>query len=161
MPLLPLLQSPAKTTFLSGVDKSCGSEVKQPLAQHLTPENDSSLRWNAFLHSIRTVTPDQQGQTKITSGVKPQRRRKPGKKPGSGHWTHDEHQAFLAGLHEFGRRWTKIATRVPSRTTAQVRSHAQKYFHKLRKDQEFMLSSSSATNAVVGSLTVDSNTASS
>ncbi|KAL3941299.1 MAG: hypothetical protein SGBAC_004322 [Bacillariaceae sp.] len=52
-------------------------------------------------------------------------------KEGYGHWTNAEHQAFLAGLDKFGRKWTKIASSIPSRSTSQVRSHAQKYFDKL------------------------------
>ena len=60
----------------------------------------------------------------------------------SGRWTQAEHQAFLEGLTECGREWKKVALRIPTRTSAQIRSHAQKYFAKLQRDQE-----SSASNA--------------
>ena len=40
---------------------------------------------------------------------------------------------FLHGLELFGKKWTKVADAVGSRTTVQVRSHAQKYFQKLEK----------------------------
>merc|ERR1712238_471645 len=62
----------------------------------------------------------------------------------SGRWTQDEHQAFLEGLKDCGREWKKVALRIPTRTSAQIRSHAQKYFAKIQRDQE-----SSATNANV------------
>lgn len=62
----------------------------------------------------------------------------------SGRWTQEEHQAFLEGLTECGREWKKVALRIPTRTSAQIRSHAQKYFAKIQRDQE-----SSATNANV------------
>ena len=45
----------------------------------------------------------------------------------SGRWTNSEHEAFLRGLHMYGREWKKVATLIPTRTSAQVRSHAQKY----------------------------------
>ena len=65
----------------------------------------------------------------------------------SGRWTQEEHQAFLEGLTECGREWKKVALRIPTRTSAQIRSHAQKYFAKLQRDQESL-----ATNANAGFL---------
>ena len=49
----------------------------------------------------------------------------------TGRWTREEHEAFLAGLKIHGREWKKVAQRIPTRTSAQIRSHAQKYFAKL------------------------------
>jgi SHAQKYF class myb-like DNA-binding protein len=64
-----------------------------------------------------------------------------------GRWTQEEHQAFLEGLKDCGREWKKVAMRIPTRTSAQIRSHAQKYFAKLQRDQEnnshYLLSQSS------------------
>jgi len=55
----------------------------------------------------------------------------------TGRWSPEEHARFLEGLKMYGRRkWQKIAELVGSRTTIQVRSHAQKYFKKLRKESE-------------------------
>ncbi|KAG7358982.1 Myb-like DNA-binding protein [Nitzschia inconspicua] len=54
----------------------------------------------------------------------------------SGRWTREEHQAFLEGLKECGREWKKVAMRIPTRTSAQIRSHAQKYFAKLQRDHD-------------------------
>lgn len=51
----------------------------------------------------------------------------------SGRWTKEEHQIFLFCLHQYGREWKKIAEKIPTRTPAQIRSHAQKYLTKLSK----------------------------
>ena len=51
----------------------------------------------------------------------------------SGRWTQEEHERFLQGLDMYGKKWTKVAEVVSSRTTVQVRSHAQKYFQKMVK----------------------------
>ncbi|KAL3815916.1 hypothetical protein ACHAXA_005764 [Cyclostephanos tholiformis] len=59
----------------------------------------------------------------------------------SGRWTAAEHEAFLRGLKVYGREWKKVATCVPTRTSAQIRSHAQKYFAKASKEQEHFLTS--------------------
>lgn len=52
----------------------------------------------------------------------------------AGRWTQEEHAAFLRGMQMFGRRWTKVAQVVGSRTTVQVRSHAQKWEIKRAKE---------------------------
>lgn len=62
-----------------------------------------------------------------------------------GRWTQAEHEAFLRGLKIFGREWKKVADRVPTRTSAQIRSHAQKYFSKLARDESFMMHEASST----------------
>ncbi|GIQ83184.1 hypothetical protein KIPB_004461 [Kipferlia bialata] len=49
-------------------------------------------------------------------------------------WTKAEHQAFIDGLKKHGRsKWKEIAEGIETRTAAQVQSHAQKFFLKLRK----------------------------
>ncbi|KAJ1457051.1 hypothetical protein M885DRAFT_438586 [Pelagophyceae sp. CCMP2097] len=53
----------------------------------------------------------------------------------TGRWTDEEHSRFLQGLELYGKKWTKVADVVGTRTTVQVRSHAQKYFQKLEKDR--------------------------
>lgn len=51
----------------------------------------------------------------------------------TGRWTQEEHQAFLVGLQLYGREWKKVAQQIKTRSSAQIRSHAQKYFAKLSK----------------------------
>ena len=58
------------------------------------------------------------------------------KKPTAGRWTREEHKAFLKGLKIHGREWKKVAQEIPTRTSAQIRSHAQKYFAKLSRDEQ-------------------------
>ena len=46
-----------------------------------------------------------------------------------------EHEAFLQGLRLYGREWKRVAADIRTRTSAQIRSHAQKYFAKLAKSR--------------------------
>ena len=39
----------------------------------------------------------------------------------SGRWTREEHEAFLQGLKEHGREWKKVAEKIQTRNSAQVR----------------------------------------
>lgn len=58
------------------------------------------------------------------------------KNPSQGRWTRKEHEAFLEGLNIHGREWKKVALKISTRTSAQIRSHAQKYFSKLARDEQ-------------------------
>ena len=50
-----------------------------------------------------------------------------------GLWSVSEHELFLQALKQYPKQWNKIAEIVQTRTPAQVRSHAQKYFNKLQR----------------------------
>ena len=51
----------------------------------------------------------------------------------TGKWDLKEHILFLKGCLKFGNNWKKIESFVKTRTSAQIRSHAQKYLYKLKK----------------------------
>ena len=52
-----------------------------------------------------------------------------------GTWTQHETDAFRRGLQLHGKNWKKIQPMIQTRTLTQIRSHAQKYFAKLGRDQ--------------------------
>eukprot|EP00536_Pseudo-nitzschia_multiseries_P016337 jgi/Psemu1/263567/estExt_Genewise1Plus.C_10800004 len=54
----------------------------------------------------------------------------------TGRWTTEEHDAFLIGIEMYGKEWKKVAAKVKTRTVVQTRTHAQKYFQKLKKENE-------------------------
>lgn len=43
---------------------------------------------------------------------------------------------FYLGLQLYGKDWKKIEALIATRNGAQIRSHAQKYFIKIRKEEE-------------------------
>jgi len=55
-------------------------------------------------------------------------------KENTGRWLTEEHDVFLRGLDEHGKQWKKIAEMIGTRSVVQVRTHAQKYFQKLLKN---------------------------
>lgn len=58
------------------------------------------------------------------------------KKPGSRYWSPEEHQRFLHGLGLFGSKDIKAISRhVGTRSATQVRTHAQKYYLRLQREQ--------------------------
>ena len=50
-----------------------------------------------------------------------------------GRWTGDEHYRFLEALKHYGKEWKHVQQHVSTRSSTQVRSHAQKFFAKLDK----------------------------
>ncbi|KAL3657495.1 hypothetical protein V7S43_017634 [Phytophthora oleae] len=56
-----------------------------------------------------------------------------------GRWNSEEHQWFLKGLEMFqGPAWGEIARLIGTRTSTQVRTHAQKFFTKLARLNQTM-----------------------
>jgi SHAQKYF class myb-like DNA-binding protein len=52
----------------------------------------------------------------------------------NGRWGKAEHQRFVDGLKKYGKNWKKVEEHVRTRTGAQIRSHAQKFFNRLQKE---------------------------
>lgn len=48
----------------------------------------------------------------------------------SGRWTQSEHAIFVDGLKKYGKDWKEISKLLSTRTSIQIRTHAQKYFLK-------------------------------
>jgi SHAQKYF class myb-like DNA-binding protein len=54
------------------------------------------------------------------------------KNKGTGRWTKQEQKLFEEALEKYGKDWKRIQEFVGTRTTTQARSHAQKFFLKLK-----------------------------
>jgi SHAQKYF class myb-like DNA-binding protein len=51
----------------------------------------------------------------------------------TGRWQPDEHQRFIEAIMKYGNEWKKVQKHVGSRSSTQARSHAQKFFVKMKK----------------------------
>mmetsp|Transcript_34842 Transcript_34842/g.74271 ORF Transcript_34842/g.74271 Transcript_34842/m.74271 type:complete len:172 (+) Transcript_34842:140-655(+) len=102
---------------------------------------------------LKTINTGEQNNPR---GCKAKRRNKPSVKPGgvkSGRWTDSERRMFLKGLKKFGRgKWKEIATLIPTRSTVQVKTHAQMVMKRVEQGEdvfaEFSSSSSSGQQGI-------------
>ena len=53
-----------------------------------------------------------------------------------GRWHLGEHKRFLEAIIKFGNDWKKVEKYIGTRTSSQARSHAQKFFIKLKEEQK-------------------------
>ena len=51
----------------------------------------------------------------------------------TGRWTEEEHQKFIDGILQYGNEWKKVQQVIRTRSSTQARSHAQKFFLKIKK----------------------------
>ena len=51
----------------------------------------------------------------------------------SGRWSNEEHNKFIEGILKYGNEWKKVQNIIKTRTSTQARSHAQKFFLRLKK----------------------------
>ena len=56
-----------------------------------------------------------------------------GKKTTQGRWTEDEHNKFIYAIQLYGKDWRRVQECIVTRSTLQIRSHAQKYFINWQK----------------------------
>jgi SHAQKYF class myb-like DNA-binding protein len=56
-----------------------------------------------------------------------------------GRWTDQEQAAFITGLKKFGRSWKDVQGLIKTRTLTQIRTHAQKFFRKVKKERELAI----------------------
>lgn len=76
-----------------------------------------------------------------------------------GRWSTEEHRLFLEGLALYGKEWKKIEEIIKTRDSAQIRSHAQKFFLRMTKEYKRVLVNSmqnSQTQQEISVITVSS-----
>ena len=65
-----------------------------------------------------------------------------------GRWSEEEHEKFLEGIVIYGINWKKVKTLIETRTNRQVRSHAQKFFYKMKLCKDEILGIDFTSNTV-------------
>ena len=104
----------------------------EPISHKRKFKEEQQVRTNSQEYDSETS-----GKTSTNDSVDseeaPDKKSAPLSQEKTGRWSPEEHNMFLNGLETFGKKWTRIALYIGTRTAMQVRTHAQKYFQKLKK----------------------------
>ena len=65
-----------------------------------------------------------------------------------GKWTFDEHIKFIEALIKYGKRWKQVQKYINTRSSAQTRSHAQKFLLKLKMIKQTKFNFDFANNKI-------------
>jgi len=85
--------------------------------------------------SRRMPTSSDEGNIRASNGGQQTQRTQSQKSSGPRYWTPAEHSRFVEALDKYGRKDVKsIAKYVETRNATQVRTHAQKYFLRMKKE---------------------------
>lgn len=71
---------------------------------------------------------------KVGSSILASKEENPNNKA-NGRWTKEEHERFVEGIRRFGKNWKKVEEFVGTRNGAQIRSHAQKFFLRIQREE--------------------------
>ena len=94
------------------------------------------IKFNIFKDNINKIKPKEKKLIKIKKMKKMKILPKEG--INEGRWGENEHLRFLDAIYNYGTQWRQVQRYVSTRSSRQVRSHAQKFYLKLKvfKDPE-------------------------
>jgi SHAQKYF class myb-like DNA-binding protein len=90
------------------------------LTETLTPSENNFRK-----DSIRTLTED--NESLLDSGDINNN------KYSTGRWSQEEHNKFIEAMFLYGNEWKRVQQHIKTRSSTQARSHAQKFFIRLKK----------------------------
>ena len=98
-----------------------------------TPNQTQGLVKKADKVQVTSILSEGTGSFKNDNGsIKRQSSELDKKDTRIGRWTEREHKLFLEAMELHGNSWEKVEEHIGTRTRAQIRSHAQKYYTGLR-----------------------------
>ena len=140
-----------KTKFITQYDSSRLPEIKLDVINQLktestskekshTPPPKSSIKKSSSPKNLFSILHNQH-QIPIVRSISPpithiKKKRIINDESGNtiGRWTREEHKKFIEGIIKYGNNWKQIQEYVNTRTSTQARSHAQKFFEKIKKN---------------------------
>lgn len=121
-----------KATTLGSVKQLLLKTYQTTRLNH-SSNTSSSEKYEVKSSRIRHISKELEFQIKREEGIKPKCR---------GRWTKAEKERFITALTRFGKNWKKVEAYVGTRAGEQIRSHAQKYFMKLKSKDKGALNNS-------------------
>src|SRR4051812_44973771 len=74
----------------------------------------------------------------------------------TGRWSQEEHNKFIEAMFLYGNEWKRVQQHIKTRSSTQARSHAQKFFIRIKKklrdenlDHDFTASPTNHRNEII------------
>ncbi|KAL4438118.1 hypothetical protein ABPG74_016897 [Tetrahymena malaccensis] len=128
-----------KSNFSQNPNSNAIANNSDNVANSTTNKNSSSTQ-NSFNQPVKSINYNNTIQNPNGSNT--------------GRWTREEHLRFVKGLGMYGKNWKKVEEFVGTRSGAQIRSHAQKFFNKIQRENA-KSNSKSGSNGKAGNLQQD------
>lgn len=114
------------TPTICSKDQEIASPVKKTTSASSSGKFWKSSKTDVFIPENRFKLKPEQAYKKETKASRL------GKS--TGRWTQKEHILFMEGLKIYGKNWKRVESYIGTRTGTQIRSHAQKFFNRIRKE---------------------------
>jgi len=136
--------APSALTSVSSEPKEKDKEIKRikfrmkiirdvPYSKKSTSPSSNKTPFNKLSKSSERKKENKNRQMKQLKEMKQLRNRKIGEF-NFGRWTEEEHRKFIEAIIKYGNHWKSVQAHVATRSSAQARSHAQKFFYKIKSN---------------------------
>ena len=143
---------PHSLSFCSETKTNCTSEgIITNTEQSFKKKKKFRLRRkSSFLSEKALISFSTSHNTKVilNEEVKKRKHLTRGGDYNSGRWKPEEHKRFVEAIIKFGNEWKEVQKHVGTRSSTQARSHAQKFFVKIKKSNILDLNIDFSTNSV-------------
>ena len=89
--------------------------------------SDKNIEINNFNNILEENQRDNNSKENDNSDI-------PNNEYNSGRWSNEEHEKFIEGILKYGNEWKKVQSIIKTRSSTQARSHAQKFFLRMKKE---------------------------
>jgi SHAQKYF class myb-like DNA-binding protein len=132
----PQVQAPTAAQASSDTSVEAQRQPRASVPPHVLPQPRAAEPQLVAPQQLSEPAPGSPGSSSpvvAPTDLSPRRRNYPKPKPRKV-WTAEEHEAFKDALKLYGRDWAKVTQAVGTKTVQQTRSHAQKHFKRIRRE---------------------------
>lgn len=143
---IPIIEksAPSALTSVSSEPKEKDKEIKRikfrmkitrdvPYSKQSTSSNSNRAPLIKLSKSSELRKENKMKQVKQIKEMKQVKKKRIGEF-NCGRWTEEEHRRFIEAIIKYGNNWKSVQAHVSTRSSAQARSHAQKFFYKIKSN---------------------------
>ena len=111
--------------YISNIKDNCPNENKSPINTQIIFDTQNKSNHQSISEEKQKISNISKDNDNSDSNANEYH---------SGRWTNDEHQKFIEGILKYGNEWKRVQSVIKTRSSTQARSHAQKFFLRMKKE---------------------------